>query len=217
MARSKRWKPHAETIASWVAAKYASSGKELWDYVDGNPGSSFAEVGITSRSICEELITAVAGARKEGQADKDLASEIYSRIFNLFNSPGDPVRHIAEWPASVPLPPRRRDISSVLEPIPDILPEGVTARDPRRTFSDSMVREAVRRQGGKCQYCRRPFDRFCAPVGDHMLAHSLGGPTNQANCVAACKPCNKAKSDDNPVDFTMRVMNEQYGGRIRCI
>lgn len=49
---------------------------------------------------------------------------------------------------------------------------------------------------GKCAYCQeQPYEEL-----DHFIPTDAGGGTTARNCVPACKACNNAKSNFNPVD-----------------
>lgn len=42
----------------------------------------------------------------------------------------------------------------------------------------------------RCSYCGEP-----ATTADHVIPRNAGGPSTIDNLVAACQPCNRAKSD----------------------
>lgn len=48
----------------------------------------------------------------------------------------------------------------------------------------------------RCHYCGAP-----ATIADHYLPKSAGGSDSEENLVAACQPCNSAKSDTLPDVF----------------
>ena len=52
---------------------------------------------------------------------------------------------------------------------------------------------------GLCHYCGKKF-LFHELTLDHMVPLSRGGRTTPGNVVPACRPCNKAKGSDTPVD-----------------
>jgi hypothetical protein len=62
------------------------------------------------------------------------------------------------------------------------------ARRRRVTF------EALEKQEGRCFYCHAPLSEADA-TADHRQPKSKGGTDRRENIVAACFPCNYAKSD----------------------
>lgn len=78
-----------------------------------------------------------------------------------------------------------------------------TQKDPTRMFSSSQRTEGFARAGNICELERWPFIRCTRPAshGDHFFPWSLGGCSNMANFVAACAPCNLAKSNKYPSRF----------------
>ncbi len=73
--------------------------------------------------------------------------------------------------------------------VPDILP-----KDENRAFSHKQRIEIFRRDEAKCQICGKnlEWDDFDA---DHIIPHSKGGETINANAQATCKSCNRSKSN----------------------
>lgn len=87
--------------------------------------------------------------------------------------------------------------------------------------------EAYLRQNGLCIYCNKPMWTFDVEgyafhhsvsvkqaswfqcTGEHLVAHSDGGPANRSNIVAACKFCNvkrhKRKRPRDPVAYASFV------------
>ncbi|TNF35902.1 MAG: HNH endonuclease [Deltaproteobacteria bacterium] len=63
------------------------------------------------------------------------------------------------------------------------------------------------RDGGRCQYCRRPVPRHAATY-DHVMPRSRGGRTTWKNIVIACLPCNQAKGARTPEEAGMRLAKE---------
>ena len=59
----------------------------------------------------------------------------------------------------------------------------------RRDIPESMRREIFDLDGGVCAYCGE-----LATAIDHVRPFSKGGATERSNLVAACQPCNSAKS-----------------------
>jgi len=76
--------------------------------------------------------------------------------------------------------------------------------DPRRDFTKNERRIGFERAGNRCEMagslgfnrCHRP-----AQHGDHHYPWSRGGASNLGNFVAACAPCNLAKSNKLPSRF----------------
>lgn len=54
------------------------------------------------------------------------------------------------------------------------------------------------RDGFRCQYCGERHSHRSLTV-DHVLPRSKGGKTGWNNIVAACKPCNQAKKNNEKV------------------
>ena len=63
-----------------------------------------------------------------------------------------------------------------------------------RQFSDSQKRQAYERQGGICACCGQHFE-IKQMEGDHHKPWSLGGKTDNENCVMLCRDCNREKSN----------------------
>lgn len=59
-----------------------------------------------------------------------------------------------------------------------------------------LIRTVAARDGVGCWYCGCDIDAEWTI--EHLLARRHGGPTNAANVVLACKPCN-AEAADRPV------------------
>ena len=70
-------------------------------------------------------------------------------------------------------------------------------RDPRRAFTSAQRAAAFQNAGDRCEYTT-VWNLRCrgrAEHADHLYPWSRGGATTLRNCVAACAPCNLAKSD----------------------
>jgi 5-methylcytosine-specific restriction endonuclease McrA len=59
------------------------------------------------------------------------------------------------------------------------------------TFSRKIV---FSRDNWTCQFCNIKLGQHDATI-DHIIPKSKGGPTSWANCVTACKSCNRKKGD----------------------
>jgi 5-methylcytosine-specific restriction enzyme A len=55
---------------------------------------------------------------------------------------------------------------------------------------------------GLCHYCGKKFS-FKELTLDHIVPLARGGTTTPGNVVPACRPCNKAKGADTPVDMAI--------------
>jgi 5-methylcytosine-specific restriction endonuclease McrA len=63
------------------------------------------------------------------------------------------------------------------------------------------------RDGWKCQYCSQKLS-YSEITIDHILPSSRGGPTSWTNCVACCKPCNKAKANKTPEEAQLKLLSK---------
>jgi hypothetical protein len=66
--------------------------------------------------------------------------------------------------------------------------------DSRRLFTGAQRERIIARDGGCCAYCGKAThegDRYI----DHVIPHTAGGQTVDANGVLACGDCNLAKSN----------------------
>lgn len=62
------------------------------------------------------------------------------------------------------------------------------------------------RDGWTCQYCGEKLNWDTIEV-EHIMPTSRGGLTTWANCVAACKPCNKGKANMTPEEAGMKLLS----------
>lgn len=60
---------------------------------------------------------------------------------------------------------------------------------------------------GLCFYCGKKF-AFKELTMDHVVPLARGGTTTAGNVVPACRPCNKNKGVDTPIDSTLTQQNE---------
>jgi 5-methylcytosine-specific restriction endonuclease McrA len=73
--------------------------------------------------------------------------------------------------------------------------------DPARNYPKAKREKFARAQGGVCCYCGNPFTRDNPAHGEHKLAHSQGGRTDDANGSAACRSCNLRKGSKTVKEF----------------
>jgi len=66
-------------------------------------------------------------------------------------------------------------------------------------------REIFERSKGKCHYCGAPLDLTGKWHVEHQLPRALGGADDDLNLVAACVPCNLAKSDRTAIEFVSQM------------
>lgn len=66
--------------------------------------------------------------------------------------------------------------------------------------------EVFARSDGRCHYCRAVLTLDGRWHVEHMMPRALGGDDAAGNLVAACAPCNLAKSDRTALEF---VASEQ--------
>lgn len=60
------------------------------------------------------------------------------------------------------------------------------------------------RSGGRCFYCHCRLQLDGPWHIEHQLPRALGGRNELVNLVAACVPCNLAKSDSTAIEFVTR-------------
>lgn len=65
-------------------------------------------------------------------------------------------------------------------------------------------REIFERTGGRCFYCSAQLQLEGRWHVEHQLPRALGGGDDGLNLVAACVPCNLAKSDSTAIEFVMQ-------------
>lgn len=74
--------------------------------------------------------------------------------------------------------------------------EGLTGERGSTHASRRRRQNVLARAGYRCFYCTAP-----ATIADHCHPLAKGGPDTEENTVAACRPCNSAKSDKMPDEF----------------
>lgn len=65
-------------------------------------------------------------------------------------------------------------------------------------------REVFEKSGGRCFYCGITLTLDGTWHVEHSFPRALGGPDELPNLVAACVPCNLAKSDRTALEFLTR-------------
>ncbi len=64
--------------------------------------------------------------------------------------------------------------------------------------------EVFARSGGRCHYCRVRLALDGRWHVEHMVPRALDGGDDAGNLVAACAPCNLAKSDRTALEFVIQ-------------
>lgn len=98
-------------------------------------------------------------------------------------------------------------------------PNGLSAplRGPQVTLWKRVMREeAVRRQGGCCEYCREPLGVLEA-TADHATPLKHGGLTTPENIKGACLACNHAKGHMTEARFKQVIRNPPPGSSISIL
>ncbi len=75
---------------------------------------------------------------------------------------------------------------------------------PRPRKISRRRREVFERSSGLCHYCRAALTLEGPWHVEHMVPRALGGDEAAGNLVAACAPCNLAKSDRTALEFVTR-------------
>ena len=96
-----------------------------------------------------------------------------------------------------------------------IKPKRVKARKAShaRQYPPHWRDEICAEQKWKCAYCRRSISREGARAAtlDHVIPLSRGGKNCRKNLVAACSPCNTAKSSMSAEEFA--ASPKRHAGR----
>lgn len=82
-----------------------------------------------------------------------------------------------------------------LEPTPAELPLSAAVSRRRREIFEGSA--------GRCHYCGVALQLAGAWHVEHMMPRALGGGDDSLNLVAACVPCNLAKSDRTAIEFVV--------------
>jgi hypothetical protein len=80
-------------------------------------------------------------------------------------------------------------------------PELPVDRPPRMRSISRRRREVFARSEGRCHYCKAALTLEGPWHVEHMVPLALGGDHAPGNLVAACAPCNLAKSDRTALEF----------------
>lgn len=72
-------------------------------------------------------------------------------------------------------------------------------------------REVFERCGGRCHYCSSPLELAGVWHIEHQMPQALGGTGDAGNLVAACAPCNLAKSDRTAIEFVAAAASRRGG------
>lgn len=95
---------------------------------------------------------------------------------------------------------------------------------PRREFSKSVKREALKRAKNQCEavgswYGLQPGERCEASLGhgvefDHIILEANSHDNNLENCAAVCIPCHRIKSakHDTPMAAKTVRQREKHNG-----
>jgi hypothetical protein len=68
-------------------------------------------------------------------------------------------------------------------------------KDDTRTFTENQKNELRVEQNGCCKKCGVDLDSINeSEIGDHILPHAQGGPTEVNNGQLLCNSCNEMKS-----------------------
>lgn len=87
----------------------------------------------------------------------------------------------------------------------------VNMKGRTRSFSDAVLEQVVKEQGGRCYYRDCSLDE--GVVGDHLKSFSKGGSTTKDNCVASCVRCNQEKGAMSAFEFGKLVGAQNSRGR----
>lgn len=68
------------------------------------------------------------------------------------------------------------------------------------SHTEADLARIFRQQGGKCAACKCSLSNACKEV-DHIVPLALGGHNNASNLQYLCRPCNRAKSAKDPLQF----------------
>ena len=82
-------------------------------------------------------------------------------------------------------------------------PEMPADRSPVARQISRRRREVFERSEGRCHYCRAGLTIDGPWHVEHMVPRALGGDDAAVNLVAACAPCNLAKSDRTALEFVV--------------
>lgn len=93
------------------------------------------------------------------------------------------------------------------EDLPDVREAGAKPKQvPRRR------REVFEKSSGRCFYCGTALTLDGKWHIEHQMPRALMGPDELVNLVAACVPCNLAKSDRTALEFLVRPLRAEETG-----
>lgn len=82
---------------------------------------------------------------------------------------------------------------------------------PAAAYVSRRRRAIYEASAGRCHYCGTPLDLTGKWHIEHQLPRALGGGDGKMNLVAACVPCNLAKSDQTAIEFVARTTGTNGG------
>lgn len=79
-----------------------------------------------------------------------------------------------------------------------LLKQKARRRSAEGSHTGDDILEILKLQKGRCAYCRAKLTKYQV---DHIIALANGGTNFRKNIQIACGPCNRTKSDKDPIDF----------------
>ncbi len=80
-------------------------------------------------------------------------------------------------------------------------PAADTAAARARPGRAERLELVLRRDGGTCIWCGRPFGALVRPTTEHVVPRVKGGPSWLENEVAACRRCNSERGHTSAVEW----------------
>jgi hypothetical protein len=81
----------------------------------------------------------------------------------------------------------------------------VTAHLSAQPSRADRLAAILERDGPRCVWCSRPFDRLVRATTEHVVPRVKGGPSVAENEVAACRRCNRERGHASPVQWLEEV------------